>query len=132
MSADRIPTSRGISPLADLTSERDYRLWFDPYWMRVHPYRVTAARGAKREATLVARNHLDAATVYEIRLVCPPDVRVDPTVATLRVQPGEMKTLPLVFTAAGDAPQGLTLAAIEITQDGVRHRQLFDVIVDVG
>ena len=90
------------------------------------------SRGAKREAKLVARNHLDAATVYEIRLVCPPGVRVDPSVATLRVQPGEMKTLPLVFTAAGDAPQGLALAAIEITQDGVRRGQLFDVIVDVG
>ncbi|MEX0670928.1 MAG: MBL fold metallo-hydrolase [Pirellulales bacterium] len=117
--------------LADLTSERDYRLWFEPYWVRVHPYRVPVGRGARQEATLVARNHLDAATVYEIHLVCPPGLRVDPSVATLRVQPGEMKTLPLVFTAAGDTPQGLALAALEITQEGVRRGQLFDVILDV-
>ena len=117
--------------LADLASEKDYRLWFDPYWVRVHPYRVTVARATRGEATLVARNHLDVATVYEIRLVCPSGLRVDPAVATLRMQPGETKTLPLVFTAAGDAPQGLALAALDITQDGVRRGQLFDVILDV-
>jgi glyoxylase-like metal-dependent hydrolase (beta-lactamase superfamily II) len=118
--------------IRDLTTERDYRLWFDPYWVRVHPYRVPVPAGGRREATLVARNFLEVPTVYEIRLVCPPGIEVAPALATLRVQPGETKTLPLVVSAAGDAAAGLALAAIDITQDGVRRGQLFDVIVAVG
>ncbi|MCX7429968.1 MAG: hypothetical protein NTY17_03005 [Planctomycetia bacterium] len=118
--------------LADLTGESDYRISFDPYWVRVPPYRVALTKGGKTEAVLAAKNDLDTATVYEIRIVCPRGVRVDPSVATLRVQPGELKRLPLTFTTTGDARAGLTLAAIDITQDGVRRGQLFDVILDVS
>jgi hypothetical protein len=35
-------------------------------------------------------------------------------------------------SAAQDAAAGLALVAIDITQDGVRRGQLFDVIVNVG
>jgi glyoxylase-like metal-dependent hydrolase (beta-lactamase superfamily II) len=115
--------------LADLTSERDYRLWFDPYWVRIHPYRVPLARGGRAEAVLAARNLLAEPTVYEIRIVCPPGVCVDPEAATLRLPAGGVDTLPLVFSAAADAPPGLALAALDITHDGVRRGQLFDVIL---
>jgi hypothetical protein len=37
--------------LVDLTNEKDYRLWLDPYWARVHPYRVTVKPGDLTEAT---------------------------------------------------------------------------------
>jgi glyoxylase-like metal-dependent hydrolase (beta-lactamase superfamily II) len=117
--------------LVDLTTERDYRFWFDPYWARVHPYRVPVARGGRSDATLVARNFLDVPTVFGIRIACPPGLRADPAVATLRVPAGEIKTLPLVFSASAETPVGLTLAALDITQDGVRRGQWFDVILDV-
>jgi hypothetical protein len=42
-----------------------------------------------------------------------------------------VKPLPLVFSAAADAPAGLALAALDVTQDGVRRGQLFDCILDV-
>jgi hypothetical protein len=117
--------------LVDLTAERDYRFWFDPYWARVHPYRVPVARGGRADATLVVRNFLDVPSVFGIRIACPPGVRVDPAVATLRVPAGDVKPLPLVFSGAADAPAGLALAALDVTQDGVRRGQLFDCILDV-
>ena len=117
--------------LVDLTAERDYRLAFDPYWLRVHPYRVGLARGGRAEATLVARNLLDAPTVYDVRIVCPPGITVAPAQGAMRVEPGETKRLPVTFTAAADAPAGLCLAALDITHDGVRRGQLFDVILVV-
>ena len=41
--------------LVALTAEPDYRLAFDPYWLRVHPYRVALARGGRAEAALRQR-----------------------------------------------------------------------------
>jgi glyoxylase-like metal-dependent hydrolase (beta-lactamase superfamily II) len=118
--------------LVDLVPDRDYRLAFDPYWLRVHPYRVGLSRGGRAEATLVARNFLDEATVYDVRLVCPPGISVAPAQAALRVEPGGVKRLPLTFTAAVDAPAGLSLVALDVTHDGVRRGQLFDVVILVS
>jgi hypothetical protein len=42
-----------------------------------------------------------------------------------------VKALPLVFSASAEKPVGLTLAALDITQDGARRGQWFDVILDV-
>jgi len=118
--------------LVDLIAERDYRLAFDPYWLRVHPYRVGLARGGRATATLVARNFLDQPTVYDVRIACPPGITVAPAQAALRVEPGGVKRLPLEFAAAADAPDGLSLAALDITHDGARRGQLFDVVLVVS
>ena len=118
--------------LVALTAEPDYRLAFDPYWLRVHPYRVALARGGRAEAALVARNFLDVATVYEVAIVCPPGGTVAPARAALRLEPGATRRLPLVFTAAADAPAGVATAALDITHDGVRRGQLFDVVLVVS
>ena len=115
--------------LVDLAPDPDYRLTFDPYWLRVHPYRVGVARGGRGAATLVARNFLEKATVYDVRLVCPPGITVAPAQAALRVEPGGVKRLPLTFTAAADAPPGLSLVALDVAHDGVRRGQLFDVVI---
>jgi hypothetical protein len=54
----------------------------------VHPYRVNLKPGAAADAAIVVRNFLDVPTAYEIKLVCPLGIRVDPSVATLRVEAG--------------------------------------------
>jgi glyoxylase-like metal-dependent hydrolase (beta-lactamase superfamily II) len=115
----------------DLTGERDYRLAYDPYWVRVHPYRVNVKAGGTAEATVIVKNFLDVPTVYEVKLACPPGIRLDPSVATLRVEAGGSRSLPVRVSAAGDAAAGLALVAIDITHDAVRRGQLFDVIVNV-
>ncbi len=121
-----------LEAMRDLIGEQDYRIGYDPYWLRIHPYRVPVAPGGRAEATLVARNFLDVPTVYEVRLVCPPGVTVAPATAALRVEAGETKRLPLTIAVAGDVPAGLALVAIDITQDGRRRGQLFDAAVIVG
>jgi glyoxylase-like metal-dependent hydrolase (beta-lactamase superfamily II) len=117
--------------LVELTNEKDYRLWFDPFWARIHPYRVNVKPGAAAEATLVVRNFLDAPTVHEIKIIAPAGLRFEPAAVTLRVEPLGVRRLPVRVSAVQDAAAGLTLAAIDITQDGVRRGQLFDVIVNV-
>ena len=55
-----------------------------------------------------------------------------PARAALRLEPGATRRLPLVFTAAADAPAGVATAALDITHDGVRRGQLFDVVLVVS
>jgi len=93
----------------DLTNHRDYRLAYDPYWVRVHPYRVRVTRGGTAEATIVAKNFLDVPTVYEIKVACPKGITIDPSVAVLRVEAGEYRRLPLRVSAATNAAAGLAL-----------------------
>jgi glyoxylase-like metal-dependent hydrolase (beta-lactamase superfamily II) len=118
--------------LVDLSAEKDYRLWFDPFWARIHPYRVNVQPGEAVEAAVVVRNFLDVPTTYTITIVAPAGVQCEPAVATLRVEPGAVRRLPVRVSAARDAARGLALAALDITQDGVRRGQLFDAIVNVG
>lgn len=40
----------------ELSSEKDYRYWFDPFWVRAEPYRVTVKRRASAEIQLHVRN----------------------------------------------------------------------------
>lgn len=92
-----------------LTNHRDYRLAYDPYWVRVHPYRVRVTLGGTAEAAIVVKNFLDVPTVYEIKLACPKGITVDPSVAVLRVEAGEYRRLPLRVSAATNATAGLAL-----------------------
>ena len=39
-----------------LSSERDYRYWFDPFWVRAEPYRATLNPGDTTNVTLHVRN----------------------------------------------------------------------------
>ena len=97
----------------------------------MHPYRVNVKAGGTAEAAVIVKNFLDVPTVYEVKLVCPPGIRLDPSVATLRVEAGGSRSLPVRVSAAGHAAAGLALVAIDITHDTVRRGQLFDVIVNV-
>jgi glyoxylase-like metal-dependent hydrolase (beta-lactamase superfamily II) len=117
--------------LIDLSSDSDYRPWFDPYAVRVHPYRVRIAPGGRAAAHLVVRNFSDKPATYEVRIVCPVGTTVNPVVAAFRVPPGERKAMPLVFSAAADTPAGLVLAGLDVTDNGRRRGQIFDVILVV-
>ena len=92
----------------DLTNNRDYRLAYDPYWVRVHPYRVRVTRGGTAEAAIVAKNFMDVPTVYEIKLACPKG----------------MHSRSVGGRAACGGRQ------TDVSQDGVRCGQLFDCIVN--
>ncbi|MFM9197432.1 MAG: hypothetical protein ACKOWG_17170, partial [Planctomycetia bacterium] len=109
----------------------------DHLWMIGHLHdpphvgNLLRAGAVDLEATVIVRNFLDVPSIYELKIVCPPGIRFDPSVATLRVEAGGSRSLPVRVSAAADAAAGLSLVAIDITQDGVRRGQLFDVIVNV-
>lgn len=126
-------TDELVAAMQDLLAgERDYRFGYDPYWLRLHPYRIDVAAGGRAEATLVARNFLDVPTVYDLRIACPPGIRAEPSAAVLRVPATGSRALPITLSASPDAAAGIAIVAIDATQDGLRRGQLFDAIVNVA
>jgi len=114
-----------------LSSDEDYRYWFDPYWVRVEPYRTTLRRGESAEVSLHVRNFRERAQAHRIEPRAGAGVVVEPAVVEGKVGAGGRGAYPLRLTAAADAPLGVRLVPMEMTVDGRRYGQLFDFVVDV-
>jgi glyoxylase-like metal-dependent hydrolase (beta-lactamase superfamily II) len=115
-----------------LSVEDDYRYMFSPYWVRAMPYRVVIAAGGSREFRLEVRNFRARAQEHRVELVLPPGLTAEPAVCAGRIDGAGVESHVVRLEAAAGLRGGLHLIALDITRDGVRHGQLFDVIVWVG
>jgi hypothetical protein len=114
-----------------LSAEEDYRYMFDPYWVRAEPYRVLVKAGQSAEMTLHVRNFLSRAQNHSIRMCSPSAVDIAPAVLEGAVAPQSMQSSSLRVNAAGDLKPGVYVVAFDVTLDGKRYGQWFDVIVSV-
>ena len=89
-----------------VSSEPEYRWWFDPFWVRAEPHRIRVKRGETVTVPVHVRNFEAKAVAFEIAPHAGPGLKVgEPTwkqtvAATTRVQ------FPLTLTAAADAEPG--------------------------
>ncbi|MBE3134565.1 MAG: MBL fold metallo-hydrolase [Acidobacteria bacterium] len=114
-----------------LSPDEDYRYFFDPYWVRAEPYRVTLARGGSAEVRVHVRNFRDRDQVHRIEIHGPPGVAAEPAVLEATIGPGGREAYPVRLTAGPGAAAGVGLVAFDITLDGRRYGERFDVIVQV-
>ncbi|MEO8353702.1 MAG: MBL fold metallo-hydrolase, partial [Chthoniobacteraceae bacterium] len=114
-----------------LSSQADYRYWFDPFWVRAEPYRSTLRAGETIELALHLRNFSAAAQTQRVEIHTPPDLTAEPRVieAALPGEGREKQTFRL--TATRDAKPGVHHIAFDITRDGQRQGELFDAIVEI-
>jgi len=63
-----------------LSSERDYRYGFDPFWVRAEPYRVSVAPGQRVEVRLHVRNFQRGRQAHRIEIHTPPGIVAEPRV----------------------------------------------------
>jgi hypothetical protein len=115
-----------------LSTDPDYRYGFDPFWVRAEPYRVIVQPGASAEAVLHVRNFRDRPQQHRIAMHTPPGITAEPAVLEGRVAAESIGRFPLKLSALKQMPEGVHLAAFDITLDGARHGELFDMIVHVG
>jgi glyoxylase-like metal-dependent hydrolase (beta-lactamase superfamily II) len=114
-----------------VSSESEYRWWFDPFWVRAEPHRIRVKRGETVTVPVHVRNFEAKAVAFEIAPHAGPGLKVgEPTwkqtvAATTRVQ------FPLTLTAAADAEPGVRIVAFDITRGGKRLGEMFDCIVEV-
>lgn len=116
----------------DLLADPEYRYGFDPFWVRAEPYRVIVQPGKTADVQLHVRNFRDRPQRHVISIDTPPELSADP--ATLGGQLVAESTGQFAFrlTAAQDAEPGLRIVAFDITLDGTRLGQWFDMMVQIG
>ncbi len=114
-----------------LSSEKDYRYWFDPFWVRAEPYRSTALAGGGVELKLEIRNFLSRTQTHRIEIHTPPGRAAEPRVLEGRLAAASRGKFPFRITVATDAKPGVKLIAFDIIRDGVRQGELFDAMIEV-
>ncbi|HMP77272.1 MAG TPA: MBL fold metallo-hydrolase [Kiritimatiellia bacterium] len=115
-----------------LSAEEDYRTMFDPYWVRVDPYRMKLARGGSGDATLVLRNFLSRSRAYRVGLRLPDGVSAERPVLEGSIPAESTIRVPFHLRAHPDRTPGVCFIPLDVTMDGHRHGEWFDFIVEVG
>ena len=115
-----------------LSAEEDYRYMFDPYWVRVEPYRAAIPSGGSAEATAHVRNFLNRPQTYRLALHCPEGIVAEPAVLEGIAPPTTTVQVPLRLKATSRAKQGVQLIALDATLDGRRYGEWFDFTANVA
>lgn len=114
-----------------LSTDVDYRYWFDPFWVRAEPYRVTLKRGVSSEVQINVRNFRDREQKHRIEIHTPVGIRAEPAVLQGTLKGVSRESFPVRLTAASDAPKGVGITALDPTLDNHRYGEWFDLVVDV-
>ena len=116
----------------ELSSEKDYRYWFDPFWVRAEPYRATLKPDKTTEFQLEVRNFQGTRQKHRIEIHTPAGVRADPSFLEGAIAAESRRSFPIRLHASPEARAGVQLIAFDITLDGRRYGERFDMIVDVA
>jgi glyoxylase-like metal-dependent hydrolase (beta-lactamase superfamily II) len=112
-----------------LSSEKDYRYWFDPFWVRAEPYRVSVAPGQSVGLRLHVRNFQPDWQAHRIEIHAPPGLVAEPAVIEGRLGGVTREAFPFTLKALPGATPGIHLVAFDVTLDGRRYGERFDLIV---
>jgi len=115
-----------------LSSEKDYRYWFDPFWVRAEPYRTVLRRGRSVDVDLHIRNFQAGVQKHRIEIHTPSGLSAEPPVIEGSLPGATRRTLPFRLTATSEAAANTHLVAFDVTIDGRRLGQRFDLIVEVN
>jgi glyoxylase-like metal-dependent hydrolase (beta-lactamase superfamily II) len=114
-----------------LSTDRDYRYWFDPFWVRAQPYRVTLRRGEEADVELHVRNFRPRSQKHRIEVHTPPGIVAEPPAIEGAVNRESRSAFALRLKADANAVPGVAIVAFDTTVDGTRHGEWFDLIVEV-
>jgi glyoxylase-like metal-dependent hydrolase (beta-lactamase superfamily II) len=115
-----------------LSSESDYRYWFDPFWVRAQPYRVSVRPGESAEVQLHVRNFLKTTQAHRIHVHLPEGLTAEPAVLEGRLDAETRRAFPFRIKAAAGAAAGVRLVAFDVTLDGRRFGERFDMFVQIA
>jgi glyoxylase-like metal-dependent hydrolase (beta-lactamase superfamily II) len=114
-----------------LSSFDDYRYWFDPFWVRAEPYRVTVKPGESAEVDLHLRNFLNRSQNYRVEIHAPPGLVPEPSILEAELAAESRQVFPVQVRAREDLPAGLYIVALDVRLGRQRLGEWFDFIVRV-
>jgi glyoxylase-like metal-dependent hydrolase (beta-lactamase superfamily II) len=112
-----------------LSPDADYRYTFDPFWVRAQPYRVALRPGQTAEVSVHVRNFRKTPQQHRVAIHAPPGITVEPAVLEGELAAESRKAFPIRLKASGEAASGVRLVAFDVTLDGRRYGEWFDLIV---
>src|SRR2546425_7044635 len=112
-----------------LSSEKDYRYWFDPFGVRAEPYRVSVRRGESTEIQLHVRNFNSRMQTHHIEIHTPPGLSAEIPLVEGKLSKNSGAAFPIRLRATTDAQTGVHIVAFDVTLDGRRFGERFDCIV---
>jgi glyoxylase-like metal-dependent hydrolase (beta-lactamase superfamily II) len=115
-----------------LSNDDDYQYWYDPYWVRAQPYRVTLKQGSSSNLMVHVRNFRKRIQAHHIAIHTPPGVVAEPAVLDGTVAASSSNAFPVQLRRTPDAVSGVQILAFDITLDGRRYGELFDAIIQVA
>jgi len=115
-----------------LSFEKDYRWMYDPYWVRMEPYRVVLGKNNAAEARLMMRNFDAEPIAMKVEIILPEGFKAEPAIISTMVAGESTTSIPIQISCTKETVKGLHLAALDITRKGKRAGQLFDFIMWVG
>jgi glyoxylase-like metal-dependent hydrolase (beta-lactamase superfamily II) len=115
-----------------LSPDQDYRYWFDPFWVRAEPYRVALRPGQAASVSLQVRNFRERRQNHRIEIHTPPGLVAEPSVLVGTLARESRRSFPIRIQAAADAPPGVRIIALDVTLDGRRYGEQFDLVVGVA
>jgi glyoxylase-like metal-dependent hydrolase (beta-lactamase superfamily II) len=114
-----------------LSSEQDYRYWFDPYWVHAEPYRIRIKRGEESDYMLSVRNFLDKEQHHVIKIHAPKGITPIPAVIEGKMAPESKGRQQLHLRVDKTCPVGVYILAFDITIEGHEYGELFDAVLIV-
>ena len=120
----------------DLLPQEDYEYGFDPYWVSAYPYRVDLSKSEMQEVTVTIRNFRDVTQQHRVELCLPDGVSASPPVLAGEVPAHARKSLQVTLRReeAGNRKANdvkIQIVPFDMTLDGQRYGQLFDMILRV-
>ena len=116
---------------ADLSPDSDYRYWFDPFWVRAEPYRVTLTGETPEQVKIIVRNFRDHDQKHRIEICTPPGITANPSVLDVVLPKSSTHIFSVQLRASDAAEPGVSISAFDITLDGEHYGQLFDYVTEV-
>jgi len=116
----------------ELSTDPDYRYAFDPYWVRAEPYRAVIKPGGVTEIVLEVRNFRVQPQVHQIQIRTPDGITAEPAILEGQLGPEARIKFPIRLSARNELSEGLAMVTFDITLDGQRHGELFDMLLHIG
>jgi len=117
--------------LQTVSSDKDYRYWFDPYWVRSDPYRSEMKKGEMVEIDVEVRNFSEYERTYRIEIHTPSGLIANPKYIEKKIKGNSRAAIPVALTSLPDATAGNSIVAFDVTLDGKQYGELFDAIVKI-
>jgi len=99
--------------------------------VRAEPYRVSVRAGESASATLHLRGFGPGIQHQRVEAHPPGGLVVEPPTVVADVPGDGRRAFPLTVRAAADAPAGVRIVPLDITLNGRRLGEWFDLIVEV-